>query len=685
MKRKYFIVLLTGIFFIFSSLAQAQKKDLPERYRKWLEEEVVYIITPLEKEVFLKLKTDRERDLFMEAFWKHRDPNPATPENEFKEEHYRRLNYVNHFFGRGTPKPGWKTDRGRIYIMLGEPRDIQRFEGKSQVYPCEIWFYQGKTEMGLPPGFNLVFFQDSFTGEYKLYSPLQDGPQALLTSYYGDPMNYLKAYQKLRDVSPQLADVSLSLIPGERQIASGRPSLSSDLLIQKVESTPQRQFKDRYARKFLEYKDIIEVEYTANYINSESLVKVIKDRSGLYFVHYAVEPERLSVSQYEDKYYAKLKINGKVSDEQGNNVYQFEKDISLEFDEKQMKNINRRPLCIEDMFPLIPGNYELSILVKNEVSKEFTSLERNIVVPGEENGLQMTSLILGYKMEKDIPPQNRLRPFQAGDYRLYFQANRVFLKEDDLILAFQVHGLNQELKQKTEIQYSILKSGEEFKTISRDISEYENLPQVVEKFSLKDFPPAHYRVRVSLVVDEQEVISSSEEFDVTYAQAIARPWIYSKLLPATNHPVYSYLIGTQYLNSNKLDKAKHHLEKAFQQNPQSVGFALNLARVYQAQKKYRKIIQVLDPFLNIEKTEYQVYFMAGKAYQNLSQYEKAIEIFDQAISRYGVNTNLLNSIGECYSRLGNIKEALKAWEKSLEINADQPRLKKNVEALKEKK
>ncbi|MBS3819422.1 GWxTD domain-containing protein, partial [bacterium] len=75
---------------------EAKEDNLPERYRKWLEEEVVYIITPLEKEVFLKLKTDRERDLFIEAFWKHRDPNHSTPENEFKEEHYRRLNYVNH-------------------------------------------------------------------------------------------------------------------------------------------------------------------------------------------------------------------------------------------------------------------------------------------------------------------------------------------------------------------------------------------------------------------------------------------------------------------------------------------------------------------------------------------------------------------------------------------------------------
>jgi len=76
--------------------------DLPERYRQWLEEEVVYIITPKEREVFLKLQTDRERDIFIEAFWKQRDPNPSSPQNEFRDEHYRRLNYANQFLGRGT-------------------------------------------------------------------------------------------------------------------------------------------------------------------------------------------------------------------------------------------------------------------------------------------------------------------------------------------------------------------------------------------------------------------------------------------------------------------------------------------------------------------------------------------------------------------------------------------------------
>ena len=89
-------------------------------------------------------------------------------------------------FGRTTMIPGWKTDRGRFYIILGEPRDTERFVGEAEIYNSEVWFYQGLVKYGLPPAFNLVFFQKGGAGDYVLYSPAMDGPQALLAAYMGD-------------------------------------------------------------------------------------------------------------------------------------------------------------------------------------------------------------------------------------------------------------------------------------------------------------------------------------------------------------------------------------------------------------------------------------------------------------------------------------------------------------------
>jgi len=677
--------LLALFCLLILSVESAEKKiELSERHKKWLEEEVVYIITALEKEVFQQLETDRERDLFIEAFWKQRDPSPGSPTNEFREEHYKRINYVNHFFGRSSPKAGWRTDRGEIYIILGAPNDITRYEGKSQIYNTEVWFYQGLSKYGLPSGFNLVFFQEGGTGEYRLYSPLKDGPQALMTSYFGDAVDYLSAYKQLREFEPMLADVSMSLIPGEGSIAMGRPSLSSDVLIQRVFTTPAREIKERYAKKFLEYKNIVEVEYSTNYMDSSSIVKLVKDSSGINFIHFAIEPERLSVNQFENKFYTTLKLNGTVTTMDDVMIHQFEKEISLEFDEEQMREANLRPLSIRDMFPLIPGTYKMSVLLKNEVSKEFTSIERNLFVPGEEDGLQMTSLIMGYQLNRRAPEQDKLRPFQMGMNQIYVQANQTFLRTDTLVLAFQLHGLTQAQREQAVIKYRFLKDGEAFKTFDREVKDYLSSPDVIETFALQEFSPAHYRVEILLQIDGREVLQEKDNFDVTHQAAIARPWTYARLMPGTSNPVYAYLIGNQLYHSGRVEEARDYIEKAYRSNPESVEFAISLARVYMKIEEYKQVESILQPLLDRpEHPPYEVYFVLARAHQGLGQLDKAIAILDSAIDYFGVNTNLLNTVGDCYYQLGRYEEALVAWERSLEINPNQPELKKDVEAIKE--
>lgn len=675
------------LFSLFLFGGAVDKKDeLPAAYKKWLEEEVVYIITPLEKDVFLKLTSDRERDLFIEAFWKHRDPTPGTPENEFKTEHYRRINYANHFFGRESPKPGWRTDRGRVYIILGEPNDIQRYDGKTQTYPAEIWFYQGKTDMGLPAGFHLIFFQAGGVGEYRLYSPSRDGPQALLTSYYGDPIDYVSAYNQLKEFEPDLAEVAMSLIPGEESGQMGRPSLASDLLIQRVETTAQRIVEEKYARKFLEYKDMVEVEYTANYIDCDGLVKLIKDPSGVYFVHFAVEPERLSVGQYEKKYYTTLKMNGSVTTPEGKLIHQFDRTMSMNFDEAKMVGVSRQPLNIHDMFPLIPGQYRFSVLVKNEISKEFTSLEQTLIVPGDEPALQMTSPILAYKVVPVETAQDQLKPFRFGRYQVYAQANRAFLRKDTLQVVFQVHGVDAGVRERAELRFVFLRDETETRWLARKLVDYPNLPDVLEEFPLADFAPAHYGLIIHLMVDGQEVVSAKEEFDVSHVGVIHRPWFYSKVLPASSDPVYSYIIGTQLFNAGRLEEAVAKLEYACRLRPDSAEFALNLAQAYMSKGEYAGVERLLVPFLGAEKAApYEYYFLVGRARQKLGQWDRAIAVFDEAVSHYGTNVNLLNAVAECYFQKGDVRAALSVWEKSLELNPNQPEIRKVVETLREKK
>ena len=194
--KRFVIIVLGLLFFVASDLilpaparAQAKKissKDLPPQYRRWLEEEVVYIITPKEREVFLQLDNDRDREIFLRTFWKQRDPTPDTEKNEFREEHYRRIAYANRWFGRDSPAPGWRTDMGRIYIILGEPKTIDRFENLTQVFPTVIWFYAGLDNPRLPTSFNVVFYKPDGQSTYVLYSPIERRAQKLLIHYTGD-------------------------------------------------------------------------------------------------------------------------------------------------------------------------------------------------------------------------------------------------------------------------------------------------------------------------------------------------------------------------------------------------------------------------------------------------------------------------------------------------------------------
>ncbi len=663
----------------------AEKTPLPERYKKWLDEEVVYIISSLEKEVFLKLQTDRERDLFIEAFWKHRDPTPNSVENEYKTEHYRRINYANRFLGREAPKPGWMTNRGRIYIILGEPNDIQRLQGEQGIYNCEIWFYQGKTDLGLPAGFNILFYQENNQGEYRLYSPTNDGPQALLAGEIIATSDYAGAYKKLQNINPTLASVSLSLVPGEQTGFYGRPSLVSDMMIQRIESMPQRMVEEKYARKFLEYKDLVEVEYTANYLDSDSMLKVLKDPAGIYFVHYIIEPKKLSVNQYENKYYTTLKLNGNVTTPEGKPVYQFDKTVALEMNEEEMKERANLPFAIHDMFPITAGDYKLLVLIKNEVSKEFTSVEQTLHIPAAAT-LQMTSPILAYKVSPVDPPTKKLKPFRMGSHQIYSQPSRIFLTKDTLSIAFQLLGLDEDLKGKGEVRFAFFKDDQLFKETTRKAGEYAELPTIIEDFPLSEFPPAHYMVQVSFLAGGTEAVSAKDEFDITFQAAMPRPWVYSRILPEAGDPLYAQIIGLQLFNLGRLDEARNSLEKAFRAKPDSQEIAIQLAQIDLSLKRFDMVDTLLAPFVAKEEApKYEILNLAGRAAMGAGKLERAIELFNRSMAHYGVNAYLLNAIGDCYFGLGKFEEARAAWETSLGLSPEQPDVKKRLETLKNRR
>jgi len=688
-KRFLIFILFFSLFLTFALLVPAQTKksakDLAPKYRKWLQEEVAYIITPKEKAVFLQLETDKERETFIGAFWKIRDPDPGTPENEFMKEHYRRINFANQYFGKESPGEGWRSAMGRIYIILGEPNTIDRFENLSEIYPTIIWYYTGKAEYGLPNSFSVVFFKRTGIGEYELYSPIKDQPQSLLIHYKGDMTDYLSAYNELLNIEPAVAQVSLSLIPGETALTP-QPSIASEILVaNKIPSAPHQKVKDAYAEKLLKYKDFVEVEYTANYIDNDSEVRIIRDNSGMSFVHYLIEPAKLTFEKVGNTFRSNLEVSGKIADLGGNAVYQYQRTIPFEFDKEQLDNIRAKLFSFQDMFPLIEGNYKFNVLIKNTVSKEFTSIEKDLSIP-PPSSLQISPLLLANRIVRNSEYTGKNKPFLIGDIQLVPSPRNDFSKTDKLYLYFQIHGLPDDLRERGTLEYSILKDGNRVHGLVKNIKDYPDQENFFEEFSLADLMAAYYKIKVSVLdAEAKEILFEQSDFFISHLPNLPRPWVLSIPQPSSEDPFYDNILGNQLLSKKDLAQATRLLGDAYHKAPNSKKFALDFCRALFLNKNYQKVKEVASPFLKNEEEKYEFLSIIGQASQALGELAEAIAYYKDYLAHYGASLYILNSIGDCYYRLGDIEQALIAYEKSLEINPKQEKIRKIVDTLKAKK
>jgi len=696
MKIKKALLSILVLFLIclyFTFLSAEDKSKLPLQYKKWIEEEVVYIITPVEKEVFLKLETDKQRDLFINEFWRHRDPTPGTIKNEFKEEHYRRIDHVNttRMWGQTILKNSWRTDRGRIYITLGAPQHIEHYS-TSEVYPAEIWYYHGNPKYGQPAQFRLLFFKRHGGGEFVLYNPISDGPRQLTPNAWlcakcsTDSEYNAFAYRLIAEnVSIDLAAASISNFTGQGMPGSsaGALSMPSAILVGEVHTYPYRKVDDEYAYEFLERKTSVEVSYSVYYIRNNSRVNIIQSPSGINFINYAIEPEVLSCDLFEDKYIANLKASIRVADLEEKTIFQQERNFPIEMKEEQLNKIRERPFHLYDTFPLIPGNYKFNLLLENTVSKEFTSFEKDIWVP-EPGSPLIGSLILADRIKKDSLNSQINSAFKIGDFQLYPSLRKTFSQTSNLYIFFQFSELSPPLQETGILEFTFERGGESFQTYRKKLVDYVNKKDILESKPLEKFPVGAYTLKVSLLDEEKRVILSNQEEFSVQAKPLPESWILNPTYPPLNDPVYFSLLGNQYIHRGEIIKGCDKLEKAYNTNPESIAYALNYSRALLALYDYERIQKILTPFLNAPDKNYILYKFLGIAHQGLEEYEAAIDFYMQFISHGGASFDILNSIALCFYQVGNDKEALRIWEQSLEMNPDQEELKKAVEILKEK-
>jgi len=675
MKRIFFIIIAIFLSPLFSA-GQSAGRNLPELWKKWLSEEVSCIITDKEREIFLTLQSDTDRDTFRRGFWAQRDPTPGTPTNEFREEHYKRLRYATEHFGRGNVKLGWETDQGRIYIILGPPNEIQRYsETTANLTPTELWQYYGDTSLGLPPAFYILFYQDMGLGDYKLYSPLSDGPQRLIRGLTQTP-DRLDAYQQIRRVSAELAEASLNLIPGTASDPSVQmTSLSSEHLINEIRNLPGKKVKSEWAEAFFRHKDVVTTDYSIGFVPCDHLLFVHQENNQNY-LHTVIEPSALSMNQYDDKVFASLKLNVKISSPAEEIIHQEEKSFPIEMSQEDFKKIEGRLIAVGDIIPFVPGNHKVDLLLQNTNSKEFSSVEQTVLSPSSGAPPALSPILFLFS-DEEVTPKAGTVPFLFNGHQLSPNLRRLYARSDDVLTYFEIYNPSPEVPGWTLHQ----EVRREDKVLAKEEEPVGMQTFFIKKFPLKDNSPGYYRLVVSLVNDAGvEVLKQSNEFSVSHSLLVPRPWNFRKIYPPLVHPYFGVVRALEYLGLKQYDKAIGEIEAYYDGTGASREVAKPLARAYFGKGDYAKVIDILSPLKEVQELE--ILELLGRSYYAIEDYRNAVVYFKRALVVGGGSVTIINSIGSCYLKINDPGEALKAFEKSLQLSPDQPEIRQWVDRLK---
>jgi len=430
--------------------------ELSKTYKKWLNEDVVWIITDEERAAFKQLSNDEERDNFIEAFWQRRDPTPDTEENEYKEEHYRRIAYANEHFAAGIP--GWKSDRGRIYIMYGPAdevdshpsggtyeRPMEEGGGETSTFPFEDWRYRYLE--GIGQEVIIEFVDTCMCGDFHMTLDRSEKDALLYTPNAG-----LTLYEQM-GMSSKASRFSGG---GLEKLGMGPDSSSQ----QTKEFDRLEQFSKLQAPPPVKFKDLEEIVNTKIITNlmpfdvRSDFVKVTGD-TVLVPITIQMKYRDITFANKDGVQRGTVNIFGRVTTLTGKVVQTFEDTAQVDVPAELLPRTAENSSVYWKALPLRPGRYKVDIAVKDVNGDRKGVWSRGIVVPEySDDKLSTSSLIVADLMEpvptKDVSTGNfviglnkvRPRVAPANGKPALFQRN----KDQKVNFWMQVYNLGVDEK-----------------------------------------------------------------------------------------------------------------------------------------------------------------------------------------------------------------------------------------------
>jgi GWxTD domain-containing protein len=445
--------------------SKALKQELSQTYKNWLNEDVVYIITPEEKSAFKQLSNDEERDQFIEQFWLRRDPTPDTPENEYREEHYRRIAYANENYPSGIP--GWKTDRGRIYIIWGAPDDIelhptggyyerpmQEGGGTTSTFPFEVWHYRDL--QGIGQDVYLEFVDPCICNEYHLTSDPNEKDALLHVPTAG-----MTEYEQLGLASKTARMNPFAANEGPMGDMENTKIFDKVSMISRVQGPPPVKFKD--------LEEVVNHKINVNLMPFDVRTDLVKVTDDTVLVPVTLEVKNKNITFVDKDGIERGAVNifGRVTGITGRIAQTFEDTVQVDVAPDLLEKTMNRSSLYWKTVPLRPGRYRIDLVVKDVNGDRTGTWSRGIVVPEyADDKLSTSSLILADHLERTPTKEAGAGNFIIGQTKLAYPRLDAadgtppsFSRDQRLSFWMQVYNLQTDEKTKkpsAKFEYEIV-------------------------------------------------------------------------------------------------------------------------------------------------------------------------------------------------------------------------------------
>ena len=554
--------------------------ELLERHRQWLEHEVRWIITDTEVDVFQQLQNADRRDQFIREFWRNRDPSPRTPRNEYRDQHYERLEIATQRFGRALPVPGWRTDRGRMFILLGAPASVRRTPSAQEVHPTEVWFYHADPELGIPPFFNLIFFQDRGS-EYRLYNPGLDGPNGLLnhagknraqqlqsafersrrSAIAGSPIlpgrdfgPLTGSFLALRDFDPDLAEAAFNLIPGEGDVGGYAAPLRSAVVLDQIEAVPYTLMPEaEWATRVLHGATESEVRFDSLPITAAAFGVI--DPSGITLLHYMVqlEGERLRIPRGSRGVDLNIEVSSSLTDRNQRSLHdRGTRSINASLNAAAAEQLRYGSVLYVDRVPAIPGAANLDVVMRNTDNDQFGRAWLEVSVPAAQpTRLSSGPAILcldSLRIGSGYDPDAEHATFQIGDLVVLPTIDGRFDPDSEVAVFHQILVPSSHVSP-IRVRY-VLSDRAGIAAVEKTVrlqpweANRHGVIDQVTRLDLVGLPSGPYRLAIDVVGDGNP--GTLDELLIRETTAEAQPYLYDPgQLPPTE-PALLLALAQQY-------------------------------------------------------------------------------------------------------------------------------------------